>query len=139
MKLEEFLALKQEDQSIMQYVGRFNHLAQYAPDHVNLDHKKKAYFMRGLKSKIQTMMTSCLNASYHEAVNVAIASEEEYCKHKEAKKKKNVSSGSSGSNQKRKKIVYHPKNNFCPSFRPQQFQTQQQAFVQPAVALPYPR
>jgi hypothetical protein len=91
MKLEEFLALKQEDQSIMQYVGRFNHLAQYAPNHVNLDHKKKAYFMRGLNSKIQTMMTGCLNASYHEAVNVAIASEEEYCKHKEAKKKKNVS------------------------------------------------
>jgi hypothetical protein len=42
MKLEEFLALKQGDQSIMQYVGRFNHLAQYAPDHVNSDRKKKA-------------------------------------------------------------------------------------------------
>jgi hypothetical protein len=26
MKLEEFLALKQGDQSVMQYVGRFNHL-----------------------------------------------------------------------------------------------------------------
>jgi hypothetical protein len=57
MKLEEFLSLKQEDQSVMQYVGRFNHLAQYAPDHVNLDHKKKACFMRGLNYKIQTMMT----------------------------------------------------------------------------------
>jgi hypothetical protein len=29
MKLEEFLGLKQGDQSVMQYVGRFNHLAQY--------------------------------------------------------------------------------------------------------------
>jgi hypothetical protein len=37
MKLEEFLALKQGDQFVMQYVGRFNHLAQYAPDHVNSD------------------------------------------------------------------------------------------------------
>jgi hypothetical protein len=26
-KLEEFLALKQGDQSVMQYVGRFNHLS----------------------------------------------------------------------------------------------------------------
>jgi hypothetical protein len=62
MKLEEFLALKQGDQFVVQYVGRFNHLTQYAPDHVNSDRKKKAYFMRGLNSKIQTMMTSCLNA-----------------------------------------------------------------------------
>jgi hypothetical protein len=29
------------------------------------------------------MMTGCLNATYHEAVNIAIASEEEYRKHKE--------------------------------------------------------
>jgi hypothetical protein len=56
--------------------------------------------MSGLNSKIQIMMTSCLNATYHEVVNIAIASKEEYRKHKEAKKKKNVSSGSSGSNQK---------------------------------------
>jgi hypothetical protein len=100
MKLEEFLALKQGDQFIMQYVDRFNHLAQYAPDHVNLYRKKKAYFMRGLNSKIQTIMTGCLNATCHEAVNIAIASKEEYRKHKEAKKKKNMSSGSSSSNQK---------------------------------------
>jgi hypothetical protein len=85
----------------MQYVGKFNHLAQYAPDHVNSDHKKKACFMRGLNSKILTMMTGCLNATYHEAINIDIASEEEYRKHKEAKQKKIVSSGSSGSNQKR--------------------------------------
>jgi hypothetical protein len=60
------------------------------------------------------MMTICLNATYHEAVNIAIASEEEYRKHKEAKKKKNVSSGSFGSNQKRQKIIYHPQNHFRP-------------------------
>jgi hypothetical protein len=75
--------LKQGDQSIMQYVGRFNQLAQYAPNHVNSDHKKKACFMRGLNSKIRTMMTGCLNATYHESVNIVIASKEEYHKHKE--------------------------------------------------------
>jgi hypothetical protein len=85
------------------------------------------------------MMIGCLNATYHEAINIAIASEEEYRKHKEAKKKKNVSSGSSGSNQKCQKIIYHPQNHFCPPFRPQQFQARQQAFVQPTTALPYPQ
>jgi hypothetical protein len=139
MKLEEFLGLKQGDQSIMQYVGRFNHLAQYAPDHVNLDRKKKACCMRGLNSKIRTMMTGCLNATYSEVVNIAIASEEEYRKHKEAKKKKNVSSGSSGSNQKHQNIIYHPQNHFCLPFHPPQFQARQQAFVRPVAALPYPR
>ena len=32
MKLDEFLALKQGDQMVMQYVGKFNHLSQYASE-----------------------------------------------------------------------------------------------------------
>ena len=101
MKLDEFLALKQGDQTVMQYVGKFNHLSQYAPEHVNTDAKKKKWFMRCLNTKIQTMMTTCTNVTYHEAVNLAIASEEKYQQHKEIKKKKSVPSGSFGGNQKR--------------------------------------
>ena len=52
MKLDEFLALKQGDQTVMQYVGRFNHLSQYASEHVNTDAKKKRWFMRGLNTKL---------------------------------------------------------------------------------------
>ena len=52
MKLDEFLALKQGDQTVMQYVGKFNHLSQYAPEHVNTDAKKKKWFMRGLNTKL---------------------------------------------------------------------------------------
>jgi hypothetical protein len=70
----EFLALKQGDQSVMQYVGKFNHLSQYAANQVNLDQKKQACFMRGLNSKIRTMMTGCLNVTYHEVVNIALSS-----------------------------------------------------------------
>ena len=77
MKLDEFLTLKQGDQTVMQYVGKFNHLSQYAPEHVNTDAKKK-WFMRALNTKLQTMMTTCTNVTYHEAVNIAIASEEKY-------------------------------------------------------------
>ena len=97
MKLEEFLTLKQGDGSIMQYVGRFNHLSQYALDHVNTDWKKKGCFMRGFNTKIQTMMTTCPNTSYHEAVNFAIAYEEKNHLHKEANKKKSMPTGPFGS------------------------------------------
>jgi hypothetical protein len=45
--------------------------------------RRKFAFMRGLNSKIRTMMMTCPNATYHEAVNIAIAYEEEYRKHKE--------------------------------------------------------
>jgi hypothetical protein len=87
MKSEEFLALRQGNKSVMEYVTRFNHLSQYATEHVNTDLKKKASFMRGLNTKLQTMMTTCQNATYYEAVNIAISSEEKNKKHKEAKKK----------------------------------------------------
>ena len=43
--------------------------------------------MRGLNTKLQTMMTTCTNVTYHEAVNIAIASESKYRQHKELKKK----------------------------------------------------
>jgi aconitase A len=43
--------------------------------------------MRGLNTKLQTMMTTCTNVTYHEAVNIAIALEAKYRQHKELKKK----------------------------------------------------
>jgi hypothetical protein len=108
MKLDEFLSLKQGDQTVLQYVGKFNHLSQYATEYVNTNAKNKSCFMRGLNKKIQTMMTTCYNATYHEVVNVAIASEEKFSIHKESKKKKQVSSGLSGCIKKRQKFIYHP-------------------------------
>jgi hypothetical protein len=53
------------------------------------------------------MMTTCQNATFYEAVNIAIASEEKNRKHKEAKKKA-TSSSFSGRGQKRQRIIYHP-------------------------------
>ena len=136
MKLDEFLALKQGDQTVMQYVGRFNHLSQYAPEHVNTDVKKKKWFMRGLNTKFQTMMTTCTNVTYHEAVNVAIASEGKYWQHKELKKKKSMPSGSFGGNQKRQRVIYHPVHHNRPPYRPPQFQAGQQSNVRPAITYP---
>ena len=59
MKAKEFLALQQGDKSVIEYVAKLNHHSQYATDHVNTDRKKKACFMRGLNTKLQTMMTTC--------------------------------------------------------------------------------
>jgi hypothetical protein len=123
MKAEEFLALRQGDKSVMEYVAKFNHLSQYATKHVNTDRKKKACFMHGLNTKLQTMMTTCWNATYYEAVDIAIASEEKNRKHKEAKKEA-TSSSFSGRGQKRQRIIYHPQSHghfpaqppFCGSF-----------------------
>ena len=38
-KLMEFLDLKQGSVSVMDYVNKFNHLAQYARTHVDTDEK----------------------------------------------------------------------------------------------------
>jgi hypothetical protein len=48
MKLEEFLRLRQGADTVMHYIGKFNHLSQYAIEHVNTDNKKIDCFMRCL-------------------------------------------------------------------------------------------
>jgi hypothetical protein len=139
MKLEEFLSLKQGDQTVLQYVSKFNHLSQYAAEYVNTDAKKKSCFMRGLNTKIQTTLITCFNATYHEVVNVAIASEEKSCIHKESKRKKQVLSSSSGGIKKRQKFIYHPQNHFCPPYRTSQYQARPQTFIRPVAIQQYPQ
>jgi hypothetical protein len=122
MKLEEFLSLKQGNQTVLQYIGKFNHLSQYTAEYVNTDAKKKSCFMRGLSTKIQEALVTYYNATYHEIVNVAIASEEKSRLHKESKEKKQVLSSPSGGIKKRQKFIYHPQNHFHPPYRPSQYQ-----------------
>ena len=43
-KLSEFLELKQGNMSVIEYVNKFNHLAQYARTHVDTNEKKMDYF-----------------------------------------------------------------------------------------------
>jgi hypothetical protein len=44
--------LKQDGRSMHDYSKLFNHLAQYAPDQVDTDEKKKDCFMIGLSTKL---------------------------------------------------------------------------------------
>jgi cell fate (sporulation/competence/biofilm development) regulator YlbF (YheA/YmcA/DUF963 family) len=53
MKLEEFVRLKQGDDSVMQYLAKFNHLSQYAIEQLNTDLKKTNCFMRALSDRLQ--------------------------------------------------------------------------------------
>ena len=142
IKLEEFLALKQNGIPVMQYVGKFNHLSQYAPEHVSTDKKKKECFIRGLDHKLRRMLTTSPRATYHEAVDIAIAYEEENRQLKEHKKKKSGFTGPSGGSQKRQKFLYHPQQHARFPYRPpqyQQFQPRPQNFVRPVVPFQAPR
>ena len=51
-KLTEFLDLKQGSMTVMDYVNKFNHLAQYARIHVDTDERKRDHFYRGLSCSL---------------------------------------------------------------------------------------
>jgi hypothetical protein len=51
-KRQEFVDLKQGGRSVHDYSKQFNHLAQYAPDQVDTDEKKKDRFVIGLSTKL---------------------------------------------------------------------------------------
>jgi hypothetical protein len=51
-KCHEFMDLKQGGRSMHDYSKMFNHLAQYAPDQVDTNDKKKDCFMISLPTKL---------------------------------------------------------------------------------------
>jgi hypothetical protein len=51
-KRQEFMDLKQGGRFVHDYSKQFNHLAQYAPDQVFTDERKKNRFMIGLSTKL---------------------------------------------------------------------------------------
>ena len=108
MKLDQFLKLQQGEQSVLEYLSQFNHLSQYAPEYVSMDVAKKGWFVRGLHTKLQAMLTTCTNASYNEIVSIAISFEDKYNQHKEAKKRKEVLVESSGGNAQCHRIIHQP-------------------------------
>jgi hypothetical protein len=51
-KHQEFMDLKQGRRSMHEYSKLFNHLAQYNPEQVDTNEKKKDHFMNGLSTKL---------------------------------------------------------------------------------------
>jgi hypothetical protein len=75
MKLEEFIHLKQGGDLVMQYLAKFNHLSQYAIEHVDMDLKKKNCFMRGINDRLHRKMATCLDLTYSRVVSTALSVE----------------------------------------------------------------
>ena len=112
MKLEQFLGLQQGTRSILEYTNEFDHLAQYAPEHVNTESRKRDCYLRGLNARMQEKLSTCTFADYSSAVSTAITAEEkmrildETLKKEESLKRKNISFGTFGNTPQRMKVVY---------------------------------
>jgi hypothetical protein len=63
-KRQEFMDLKQGGQSVHDYSKLFNHLAQYVPDQVDTNDKKKDRIMIGLSIKLQERMALNMGGSF---------------------------------------------------------------------------
>jgi hypothetical protein len=87
--------LRQGGRTIYDYSMAFNHLAQYAPDQVNIDEKKKDCFMRGLSTKLQERLALSTGGAFPEFVSNAIITDDAIHAHKESKKWKAVAAPSS--------------------------------------------
>jgi hypothetical protein len=72
-KLNEFLALTQGNQTMLQYAQAFNDLCQYAGYHADTDEKKRDRFRRGLSTKLRDRLNTIKANSYNEIVNMAIS------------------------------------------------------------------
>jgi hypothetical protein len=95
------------------YSKLFNHLAQYTPDQVDTDDKKKDRFMIGLSTKLQERMALNMGGSFQEFVSNVIIADEAIRTHKEAKKRKAMVAPS-GSAPPKYWTVYHHNPTYSP-------------------------
>ena len=96
IKLREFLALKQGNKTVREYVQTFNHLSCYALGHVDTDEKKRESFLEGMAPKLRSRLGRRFE-SFNEMVDDAIAMEEDLRLHHLEKRKAKVAVGLSGS------------------------------------------
>ena len=103
-KLNEFLALTQGTQTVLQYAQAFNHLCQYAGHHADTDTKKRERFRRGLSTKLQERLNLVRADSFNDLVNLAIT-QEDLISARRAKKKCKAPAGPSSASALRYRIV----------------------------------
>jgi hypothetical protein len=129
MKQEEFMKLKQEGDTVNQYLNKFNHLSQYAIDQVNTDLKKKNCFMRGLNDRLQRKMATCIDLTYGKAVSTALSVEAKY-----ASSRKNKGFSGERPNQgqaKKQRFVIWPSSQNRTFSRPPSFPFKQPIIIRP--------
>jgi hypothetical protein len=99
-KLNEFLALTQGSQTVLQYAQAFNDLCQYAGYHADTDEKKRDRFRRGLSTKLRDRLNTVRANSYNELVNMAISQEDCITARQAEKKRKTPVAGPSAQPQR---------------------------------------
>jgi hypothetical protein len=97
LKKKEFLALKQGNMTVSEYLDEFTHLSRYAPDEVNTDAKRQERFLDGLIGPLNYQLQSHTFPNFQMLLNKAIGLEN---KRKELReqKRKFQSQGHSSSN-----------------------------------------
>jgi hypothetical protein len=89
----------------------FNHLAQYAPEQVDTDEKKKYHFMNGLSAKLQEHLAPNANWTFLKLVSNAIIVDDAIRAHQESKKMKALAAPSGSAPPKYQMVCalhYHP-------------------------------
>src|SRR6266540_875254 len=105
IKLREFMALKQGNRTVQEYVQTFNELARYAPNHVDTDAKKRECFLEGMSPKFWSRLGHRFE-DFNQLVDDAIAMEEDLRLHNLEKKRARVTAGTSGSAPQRPRLTY---------------------------------
>jgi hypothetical protein len=85
----------------------FNHLAQYAPQQVDTNKKKKARFMNRLSTKLQERLAFSMGSTSLDFISNTIIVDDKIRAHKESKKRKAMVA-SSNSAPPKYATVYHP-------------------------------
>jgi hypothetical protein len=103
----EFMYLKQEGRSVYDHTKQFNHLAQYEPDQVDTDEKKKDRFMIGLSTKLRERLALNTGGTFLEFVSNVMITNDAIHAHKETKKRKAVTALSSSAPPKYRMVYNH--------------------------------
>jgi hypothetical protein len=106
-KRQEFMDLKHGGRSVHDFFKQFNHLAQYAPDQVETDEKKKDCFMLGLSTKLQERMALNTGGTFSEFVSNVMIADDAIRAHKETKKRKVMATPSSSAPPKYRTVYHH--------------------------------
>jgi hypothetical protein len=107
----EFMDLKQGGRSMHDYFKQFNHLAQYAPDQVDTNEKKKDRFVIGLSTKLQEHMALNTRGTFSEFVSNVMIADDAIRAHKETKKRKVVATPSCSAPLKYRTVYHHGSTN----------------------------
>jgi hypothetical protein len=72
LKQREFLALKQGNMLVNEYLDKFTQLSRYAPDEVNTDEKRQERFLDGLIGPLNYQLQSHTFPDFHTLLNKVI-------------------------------------------------------------------